>query len=74
MLVSFVHGLVDSSYSVPDLAMMFWFLLGITVVIQGVAQREQIILLCGKKSGLMVARRTDMSWVEQEAQAALPLG
>ena len=50
MLVSFVHGLVDNSYFVPDLAMMLWFLLGITVVVQGVAQREQIILLMEERA------------------------
>ncbi len=40
MLVSLVHGLVDNFYFVPDLAMLFWFLLGIAIVLQSMASRE----------------------------------
>jgi putative inorganic carbon (HCO3(-)) transporter len=44
VIVSFVHGLVDNSYFVPDLAMMFWLFIGILLIVQGIAQREQASL------------------------------
>jgi O-antigen ligase len=39
---SMVHGVVDNFYFVPDLALMFWFLLSMVLVIQSIAQQEQI--------------------------------
>ena len=42
IIVSMVHGVVDNFYFVPDLALMFWFLLSMVLVIQRIAQQEQI--------------------------------
>lgn len=35
------HGMVDNSYFVPDLATVFWMLIGLLIVIGGIAQRER---------------------------------
>lgn len=40
ILATVVHGLVDNAYFVPDLAMLFWFFMGMLLVIQGIALRE----------------------------------
>ncbi len=41
MLASLVHGLVDNSYFLPDLAADFWLLIGSLLVLSSIAQREQ---------------------------------
>ena len=40
--VSMIHGMVDNFYFVPDLALLFWFLLSMVLIIQRIAQQEQI--------------------------------
>lgn len=40
MLAAFVHGLVDNSYFLPDLSMVFWLFIGLLLVIRGLAERE----------------------------------
>ncbi|HLV99367.1 MAG TPA: O-antigen ligase family protein [Ktedonobacterales bacterium] len=42
MLVGLLHGLVDNFYFVPDLAMLFWFLLGMALVLQRLASRSYL--------------------------------
>ncbi len=44
MLVGVVHGMVDNSYFLPDLAMMFWFFIGILLVIRSLARQERTSL------------------------------
>jgi putative inorganic carbon (HCO3(-)) transporter len=39
MVASFVHGMVDNLYFVPDLAMTFWFFMGMVLVLQGIVQQ-----------------------------------
>lgn len=41
MLVGVVHGMVDNSYFLPDLAMLFWFFIGILLVIRSLARQER---------------------------------
>lgn len=41
IIATIVHGLVDNSYFVPDLAMLFWFFAGMLLVLQRIALREQ---------------------------------
>ncbi len=41
MIALVVHGMVDNSYFLPDLSMIFWFLIGLLLVIGGLAQQEQ---------------------------------
>jgi len=49
IVATVVHGLVDNSYFVPDLAMLFWFFVGMLLVLQGITLREQwmLPLACG---------------------------
>jgi O-antigen ligase len=51
IVTSLVHGLVDNSYFVPDLALMFWFFMGTLLVIQAIAQRENQIIHSQQKKG-----------------------
>ncbi len=44
IIATLVHGLVDNSYFVPDLAMMFWFFIGILLVLQRMVAHEQRLL------------------------------
>ncbi len=44
MLASVVHGLVDNLYSSPDLALVFWFLLGMLLALRNIAQQEHAAL------------------------------
>src|SRR5579885_1019913 len=41
MIAMVIHGLVDNSYFVPDLAMMFWLFISILLLIQRIARSEQ---------------------------------
>ena len=41
MLATFVHGMVDNTYFRPDLALMFWFFVGLLPLIKGVMAQEQ---------------------------------
>lgn len=49
IVVTMVHGLVDNSYFVPDLALMFWFFMGVLLVVQAIAQRERLPLSSQQK-------------------------
>jgi O-antigen ligase len=44
LIATIVHGLVDNSYFVPDLAMIFWFFAGMLLLIQHIVLREQRVL------------------------------
>ncbi|MDQ2902506.1 MAG: O-antigen ligase family protein [Chloroflexota bacterium] len=41
MLAGLIHGLVDNFYFAPDLAMIFWLFMGVALVVQNIARREQ---------------------------------
>lgn len=41
LIATVIHGLVDNSYFVPDLAMIFWFFASMLLLIQHIALREQ---------------------------------
>ncbi len=41
MLAGLIHGLVDNFYFAPDLAMIFWLFMGVVLVVQNIARREQ---------------------------------
>jgi O-antigen ligase len=51
MLASVIHGLVDNLYFLPDLAMIFWFLLGTILVVRTIAQQEHASLRDEQKQG-----------------------
>jgi O-antigen ligase len=40
MLASVIHGLVDNMYFLPDLALLFWFFVGILLVLSSLARQE----------------------------------
>lgn len=42
MLASVVHGMVDNSYFLPDLSMLFWFMMGTLLVVGGMTRSEQL--------------------------------
>ncbi len=44
MLASVTHGLVDSFYFLPSLALTFWFFLGILLVLRTIIQQESVAL------------------------------
>jgi O-antigen ligase len=41
MVASVVHGMVDNFYFLPDLALTFWFFMGILLVLRTIVQQEQ---------------------------------
>ncbi len=41
ILAMLVHGLVDNSYFLPDLSVIFWLLLASLLILIGIGQREQ---------------------------------
>ncbi len=43
MLASVIHGLVDNLYFLPDLALIFWFFLGLLLVVKTIAQQEHAV-------------------------------
>ncbi len=44
MAASVIHGLVDNFYFLPDLAMTFWFFMGILLALRTLARQEQAAL------------------------------
>ncbi|HEU5198869.1 MAG TPA: O-antigen ligase family protein, partial [Ktedonobacterales bacterium] len=58
---SMVHGVVDNFYFVPDLALLFWFLLSMALVIQRIAQQEQIAPQYQRESGTLSDRALKVS-------------
>ncbi|HEY7349239.1 MAG TPA: O-antigen ligase family protein [Ktedonobacterales bacterium] len=44
MLASVIHGLVDNFYFLPDLALTFWFFMGILLVLRTLARQEYAAL------------------------------
>jgi putative inorganic carbon (HCO3(-)) transporter len=49
MIAVIVHGMVDNSYFLPDLSMVFWLLIGSLLIVRGIARKE---LALARKSGL----------------------
>ncbi|HEU5369747.1 MAG TPA: O-antigen ligase family protein [Ktedonobacterales bacterium] len=49
MLASVIHGLVDNLYFLPDLALIFWFFLGLLLVVKTIVQQEHAALHDEKK-------------------------
>jgi putative inorganic carbon (HCO3(-)) transporter len=41
MLAALVHGMVDNSYFLPDLSVLFWLFIASLLVLGGISQREQ---------------------------------
>lgn len=60
IIVSMVHGMVDNFYFVPDLALMFWFLLSMVLVIQSIAQQEQIAPPYWRKSSALSDKASEV--------------
>ncbi|HEY7349254.1 MAG TPA: O-antigen ligase family protein [Ktedonobacterales bacterium] len=44
MAASVIHGLVDKMYFLPDLALSFWFFLGVLLVLRTIAEQESAAL------------------------------
>jgi uncharacterized membrane protein YeaQ/YmgE (transglycosylase-associated protein family) len=40
MIAVIVHGMVDNSYFLPDLSMVFWLLIGSLLIVRGIARKE----------------------------------
>ncbi len=51
MVASVIHGLVDNLYFLPDLAMMFWFFIGMVLLLSKITRSESPALHSEAKQG-----------------------
>jgi putative inorganic carbon (HCO3(-)) transporter len=44
MVATVVHGMVDNSYFLPDLSVLFWFFIAALLILGSIVQREQTVV------------------------------